>query len=174
MIVAALGPDLPAYRMHTPRWSYQPLSGAGAAMAGGRLNRPGIDALYLALEPETAIEEFRQDDPLVRPGTLVAYRATIARAADFRAGYDPEHWPPLWQELSCNWKRQAFLDEIEPPSWVIADDVRAAGLAAVVFPSTRRIGGLNLVIYPDLLGADDHLLVHDPRMDLPIDPSSWR
>lgn len=57
---------------------------------------------------------------------------------------------------------------------MIADDVRAAGLAAIVFPSTRRIGGSNLVIYPDLLGADDRLLVHDPRMDLPIDPSSWR
>nr|WP_245682169.1 RES domain-containing protein [Halomonas gudaonensis] len=36
--------------MHVPRWAYAPTSGAGAAEHGGRLNRPGLPALYLALE----------------------------------------------------------------------------------------------------------------------------
>jgi len=35
------------YRAHTPRWSFAPLSGAGAAVQGGRFNRKGIEALYL-------------------------------------------------------------------------------------------------------------------------------
>ena len=173
MIIGQLGPEQPAYRLHSPRWSFQPLSGAGAGKSGGRLNRVGVDALYLALEPETAIAEFRQDDPLVRPATVVAYRITLGRVVDFRGGYDPAHWDPLWQELTCNWKRLAFLDEIEPPSWVLGDLVRQAGIAAVLFPSTRRPGGINLVVYPDLLGPDDAMVVHDPKGELPVDQASW-
>lgn len=38
-----------AFRMHTPKWASAPLSGAGAAEHGGRANRPGVEALYLAL-----------------------------------------------------------------------------------------------------------------------------
>jgi len=52
MILAELGP-LTAYRMHAPRWATAPTSGAGAAAHGGRANRPGVSALYLALEHET-------------------------------------------------------------------------------------------------------------------------
>ena len=52
MILTDLGP-VTAYRMHTPRWATAPTSGAGAAAHGGRANRPGTPALYIALEPET-------------------------------------------------------------------------------------------------------------------------
>ena len=54
MIVAPLGP-ITAYRMHTPRWAGTPTSGAGAGVHGGRANRPGTDALYLALDPGGAL-----------------------------------------------------------------------------------------------------------------------
>jgi hypothetical protein len=47
MIFTALGP-LAAYRMHLPKWAAMPVSGAGAAVHGGRANRPGTHALYLA------------------------------------------------------------------------------------------------------------------------------
>lgn len=50
--------DVTAYRMHVPRWAVAPTSGAGAAKHGGRANRPGVDALYLALETETAVREY--------------------------------------------------------------------------------------------------------------------
>lgn len=56
MIVVDLGPTV-AYRVHSPRWASAPTSGEGAARHGGRANRPGISALYLALEPETALLE---------------------------------------------------------------------------------------------------------------------
>jgi RES domain-containing protein len=48
MILIRLGPEVPFYRALTPRWAYQPKSGAGAAAVGGRFNRPGIEARYLA------------------------------------------------------------------------------------------------------------------------------
>ena len=47
--------DVTAYRMHAPKWAVAPTSGAGAGKHGGRANRPGVDAIYLALETPTAI-----------------------------------------------------------------------------------------------------------------------
>lgn len=62
------------YRMHTPKWAFAPTSGAGAAQHGGRANRPGVAALYLALDIETAVSEYRQLSTLLPPGTLVSYQ----------------------------------------------------------------------------------------------------
>jgi len=59
MIVTQLE-RITAYRVHTPKWASMPLSGAGAATQGGRANRPGVEALYLALDVQTAIDEYKQ------------------------------------------------------------------------------------------------------------------
>jgi RES domain-containing protein len=64
--------NLSAYRMHLPRWAVAPTSGAGAAKHGGRVNRPGVAALYLALDIETAVKEYQQVSTLLPPGTLVS------------------------------------------------------------------------------------------------------
>jgi RES domain-containing protein len=56
---AALVGSLGFYRAHTPRWASEPLSGAGAARQGGRPNRAGVHALYLATSQETAIAEYQ-------------------------------------------------------------------------------------------------------------------
>lgn len=57
------------YRLHSPRWAYQPTSGAGAAKHGGRANRAGVEALYLAGNVETAVAEFKQSVSVGRPLT---------------------------------------------------------------------------------------------------------
>ena len=89
MILTELG-ALTAYRMHTPRWATAPTSGAGAAAYGGRANRPGTQALYLALEPETAVREYQQLSPLMPPGTLVSYAVRVSPVVDFRAQVVPQ------------------------------------------------------------------------------------
>ena len=66
--------DVTVYRMHVPRWAVAPTSGAGAAKYGGRANRPGVEALYLAMKTETAIQEFQQVSTLLPPGTLTSYQ----------------------------------------------------------------------------------------------------
>ncbi len=58
MILTSLSQTL-AYRMHTPKWAAVPTSGAGAAVHGGRANRPGVAALYLALDVDTAVKEYQ-------------------------------------------------------------------------------------------------------------------
>lgn len=69
--------DVTVYRMHVPRWAVAPTRGAGAAKHGGRANRPGVEALYLAMEAETAIREYQQVSTLLPPGTLTSYQVSI-------------------------------------------------------------------------------------------------
>ena len=87
MIRRPLQPAEAFYRFNTPRWSYRPTSGAGAAKVGGRFNRPGVEALYLSRSVETASAEYQQDEPLMPPGTLVTYRIALSQVVDFQKGY---------------------------------------------------------------------------------------
>lgn len=172
MIIIGLDGSMPFYRAHTPKWASQPLSGAGAALHGGRLNRPGIHALYLADSPALAVAESTQGDPLMPPLTLTSYRVKLTSVVDFRDGYSPGTWHPIWQDLTGNWRGEALLDGIEPASWSIGDLVIDAGHTGVLFRSVRA-AGINLVIYTDRLSAEDRLTVHDPDARLPRDQSSW-
>ena len=115
MILTDFGP-VTAYRMHTPKWAMAPTSGAGAAAHGGRANRPGTAALYLALEPETAVREYQQLSPLMPPGTLVSYTVHVAPVIDFRAGYDAAHRSDLWEEFYCDWRELWFNQQVYDPA----------------------------------------------------------
>nr|WP_268238075.1 RES domain-containing protein [Caballeronia grimmiae] len=57
MILTDLPKGTTLYRAHTPRWAARPMSGAGAALKGGRFNREGVEALYLSLEVLTALRD---------------------------------------------------------------------------------------------------------------------
>ena len=95
--------DCVACRVHDPKWSYAPASGDGAGRHGGRANRPGVNALYLSLELETALTEYGQLDALMPPGLMVSYQLSIGKAVDFRGGWTKE-WDPLWQDFYCDWR----------------------------------------------------------------------
>lgn len=173
MILADLGP-VTAYRIHTPRWATAPTSGAGAAAHGGRANRPGIAALYLSLDSETAIREYQQLSSLMPPGTLVSYTVRVDPVVDFRAGYETARWPALWEEFQCDWRDLWFNQRVEPPSWVLGDETLAAGAKGILFGSTLSPAGVNLVVFVDVLGADDTLEAYDPTGELPKNQESWR
>jgi RES domain-containing protein len=164
---------LAAFHMHTPKWAVSPLSGAGAATHGGRANRPGVPALYLALEVETAVREYQQVSSLLPPGTLVSYQITLEKVVDFRSGYDAASWPSLWEDFHDDWRSQWFDERIEPPSWVIGDEVIALGAAGILFRSAVAAGGTNLVVYPERLAPTDTLTVYDPGQALPKNQDSW-
>jgi RES domain-containing protein len=65
--------NLSAYRMHVPKWAAMPLSGEGAAQHGGRANRPGIAAIYLALDIETAVKEYQQVSSLATNDAIAVF-----------------------------------------------------------------------------------------------------
>ncbi len=72
-----------AYRAHDPRWSFDPVSGKGAAITGGRFNRIGQEALYLSLSPVTALAECTQGFAnRMLPLTLCEYDIECERVAD--------------------------------------------------------------------------------------------
>lgn len=160
-----------AFRVHDPKWSFAPVSGAGAARFGGRANRPGVDALYLSLELETALMEYRQLDALIAPAMVVSYEIKVDPIADFRGGYTNQ-WDPIWLDFGCDWRRMVFNERIEPPSWIASDLALAAGAKGILFDSVIN-GGTNLVLYNDMLGATDLVRPYDPDRGLPRDQASW-
>jgi RES domain-containing protein len=172
MIKGPLGPIV-LYRMHTPQWASQPKSGAGAALQGGRANRPGTPALYMSFEQATAIREYQQLSPLMPPGTLVAYNVRVDPVVDFRAGYNATDWDALWNDFGCDWRQLWFNLHVEPPSWVIGDQVLADGAKGIVFASSIDPSGLNVVLYTETLEATDVLDVFDPHNALPKNRDSW-
>jgi len=173
LIRTSVGPDAVFYRCITPKWAHQPTSGEGAAVAGGRFNRPGLEALYLATDVETAIAEYRQDSVLLQPAMVVAFQVTLQNLVDFSLGFAASNWLPDWKDWSTNWRRIARIDHAVPPSWLLADAVFASGAAEVLYPSLRNPSGTNLVIFPTSLGPADRITAHDPDGLLPRDQTSW-
>ena len=86
MILTALRPEAPFHHAFTPRWAHVPESGAGAALAGGRFNRPGVEARYLAADSVTALAEYQGESPLLPPATLVTFLVTAISVVDFTGG----------------------------------------------------------------------------------------
>jgi RES domain-containing protein len=160
--------------MQSPEGACAPLSGAFAATRGGRLNRPGVEALYLSESIHTAMDEYRQVSTLLSSGTLVGYEVAVGPVVDFSQGFDPSVWHPLWGDFFCDWRRMVFDEKLEPPSWVISDWVQAEGYKGVLFPSARSQGGLNLALYPHKLRAGDELRVICAGNEVPSSLWPWR
>lgn len=150
-----------------------PTSGSGAAKQGGRANRKDLPALYLAADTATAIAEYQQTASILPPGLMVSYQVSLARVADFSAGFE-DGWDMLWQEFYCDWRALRFDQGIEPPSWTLGDWVLERGCSGLLFPSQASPGGVNLVIYTEALDANDSIAVYDPNGDLPTSQASWR
>jgi RES domain-containing protein len=165
------------WRVMPPKWSSTPLSTAGAALHGGRWNRPGVGALYLSerfddLWPvATAWAEFQQDLG-TRIGCLVPYEADLVRVADLT---DPDTTAKVGMapgDLMCAWKA-IRADGGTPPTWPLVDRLLAEDVHAVRVPSAARPGGVNLVVYR-LDGAPGRLVrAIDPDSSLPVDQASW-
>lgn len=173
MKLTTVGPDDIFHRYLTPKWAFLPTSGAGAAIDGGRFNRPGVEALYLSRAPQTALEEYRQGASIVPPATLAAYRITLAEVADLSQGFEPEIWDEAWVQWDCAWREIARIDKKVPPSWKLADQIITAGMRGLLFPSLRHAGGTNLVLFPANLLDGDKIEVHDPDNHLPRNQTSW-
>ena len=158
------------YRAHDPKWSFQPLSGYGAAVHGARFNPKGMPALYLALTMETAIKELQQDLALrISPCVLCCYDVNCADIADLRTDGSWGEHGVAHADLSCAWKSQ-ILERREPASWQLARRLIARGFAGVLVPSfaagaTRS--DQNLVLWDWSERPPHQVRVFDPSGRLP-------
>ena len=152
------------WRIVSPRWSHDPLSGQGAARHGGRWNRPGTPALYLSHEVETAFAEYQQELG-TRPGTFVAYEVTSATVFDLTDPATADALGVAAGDLAAPWKELAFVRRLDPPGWLTADRLGAAADGLLV-PSVQRSGGVNLVLWRWNSEAGPTVTFHDPVSDL--------
>lgn len=151
------------YRAHNPRWSYAPTSGAGAARHGGRFNRRGTPALYNAFDPKTAWMEAQQGMPFkAQPLTLVAYHLDCEPIADLT---DPAVLATsgiVDADLACPWE-YLVTRGMEPPSWLLADALLAAGFHGAIVPSFAP--GIAPTQEAAILGHPDYRVVTPPNWE---------
>ena len=152
------------WRILSPRWSRDPLSGEGAARHGGRWNPPGKPALYLATEVETAFAEYQQEVG-TRPGLFVAYDVEDAAVADLREARALRQAGLKVGDAFAPWKEVAWVRKERPVTWDAMErlESRADGLLA---PSVQRPGGFNMVLWRWNEAGGPKVTYHDPKDEL--------
>ncbi len=165
-----------AYRAHHPMWSYDPLSGNGAKLHGGRFNQPGCAALYLSLDPTTAWMEAQQGFPFKpQPMTLVAYEIDCARIANLNDAQLLKNIGSSIQELNCAWEYLASQHQ-EPPTWRLAMQLRTLDVAGILvrsFASGCTSKNQNLVLWNWSDPQSNTIRVIDDFGRLPKTLESW-
>ena len=152
------------------------MSGDGAAIHGGRFNPKGTPALYVALDPMTAIKEAAQGfarkfEPLV----LCTYEIDCEDVVDLRAEAGRRSAGVADAHLACAWFEDAAAGR-EPPSWRLAKALVADGAAGLVAPSYAVAAGpadANLVLWRWGARLPHKVAVFDPSGRLPKNQLSW-
>jgi RES domain-containing protein len=158
-------------RVLTPRWAHQPLSGAGAAITGGRYNRIGQEALYLSAGVETAWAEYQQIGSIPRPGLVAGYTVEANAIVDTTDEALLTALGTTPTDLCCDWRYLLRIEKREPPTWTLADRLIESGCQGLLFRSAVRPGGVNIVLWKTSSPAS--VTVFDPHGDLPRNASSW-
>lgn len=164
------------YRGHDPRWAFNPLSGAGAALKGGRFNPVGRAALYLSLDLTTVFLEASQGFlHKVTPLTIVSYSVDCTDIHDLT---DPAVLRALAIDptaLSDAWAL-ALAERRRPRCWDVAEQLIDGGAAGIIVPSFAPGAGeanKNLVLWR---WGDVHphkVEAFDPSNSLPKNQLSW-
>ncbi|NJM50170.1 MAG: RES domain-containing protein [Sphingomonadales bacterium] len=124
-----------AWRAHDPRWSFDPVSGKGAAISGGRFNEKGQEALYLALSPITAIAECTQGFvSRMMPLTLCEYDVDMADIIDLTDDDTRQVEGVRETDMACSWLRYNREGKIAP-SQKLARGLLKKGYNGAIVPS---------------------------------------
>lgn len=107
------------------------------------------------------------------PCTMCSYTATLRNLVDLRQLAHGEPWDEPWHDWREDWRHLKFDLHIEPPTWVLADLVRAGGFTGILFPSQTNERGTNVVVYVDRLIDGNSVAVNDPDGRLRRDEASW-
>jgi RES domain-containing protein len=164
------------YRAHHPAWAYDPESGEGAKIHGGRFNRIGMPCFYAALTLETAWLEAQQGFAFkTQPLTICTYRAEFDHVLDLCDPDVREAAQVSLKQLGCAWERLAG-DRKPVPTWELADRLIAGGCMGVIVPSFASRAtpeDCNLVLWSWTRKPPHCLQVIDDEQRLPRDQSSW-
>jgi len=164
------------YRAHHPKWSFNPQSGEGAKIHGGRFNRLGQPALYLSLDPTTAWMEAQQCFPFKpQPMILVAYEISCVDIVDLTDARTLAKLDASVLDLGCAWEDLAN-QKIDPPSWKLVDKLMALQASGILVPSFAFGCGdenKNLVLWNGSSSQSNVIKVIDDFGRLPKSGLSW-
>lgn len=165
-----------AYRAHHPAWAFDPESGAGAALRGGRFNPVGTPCFYAALSLNTAWLEAQQGLAFkAQPATLCTYRVDSSDILDLTDAAIRRSCDITLAELGCRWMEH--LEFRQPvPSHEVASRLRAAGCVGILVPSFARRAGkadVNLVMWDWSRDPPHRIEVIDDEDRLPANQDSW-
>jgi len=157
-------------------WSFSPLSGAGAAINGGRFNPKGMPSLYLSLSIDGAVTEAAQGFAgKLEPLTICLYEVDCEDILDLSTvegrdigGVDLADMEAPWA-LDCAERRK-------PASQRLAERLIGQGAAGILAPSFARLARpdmVNLVLWRWGPNPPHRVKVHDPSGRLPKDMLSW-
>jgi RES domain-containing protein len=165
-----------AYRAHDPRWSFKPLSGDGAGVHGVRFNPRGTPALYVALDPMTAVKEAAQGFARkFEPCVLCTYEVDCEDVIDLRTKAQRQSEGVPEEDMVCAWFAEAAAGR-DPPSWRLARRLIANGVAGLLAPSYVASAGaedFNLVLWSWSDRLPRKVQVFDPSGRLPKNQLSW-
>lgn len=139
----------PLFRALHPYYAHEPLSGEGARRHGGRFNRRGRAALYLARDFDTLRFEIARGGAF-QPSVIVEFEAEITGLADVR---DPELLTRYGMTQTTladpAWRLRMQRGEAVPTQ-DLAEALIAAGHPGMAVPSFARgarHNSLNIILW---------------------------
>ncbi len=164
------------FRAHDPSWSWNPLSGAGAALKGRRFNWPGLETLYLSLSVNTVFREVSGGFAhRLTPYVLCSYDVDCENIADLRTDADRATLGIPLDDLACAWG-DALIADREPESWAIVRRLLSDGYAGALVPSFASGAtpdDQNLVLWKWGPERPHKVMAYDPTGKLPKNRLSW-
>ena len=151
----------------------QPLWGGASKIKGARFTpKGGVDSIYLAGEPITALLEVQA--LVVMPGSMMPLRTApwalvtvdgiVSNVLDLTDAGILEALGTNEAEMTGAWAKEA-----NPPTQKLAQAAYETGkIAGIKYGSAKHPDGLNLVVFPDRLvpPSTDYLEVYDPHGNL--------
>ncbi len=143
------------------------MSGAGSVRHGGRFTRPGGSAtVYAATDALLAVAEALENygrqsrQPWqVSPLVIVAVKTRLKRVLDLTSDTH-QRMVGLTAELLATEDWQAANDAgVESLCQATGRAAHETGVEALLVPSRLREGGVNLVLFPDLVPEDRRVLL---------------
>lgn len=153
------------YRLMGMKYLRNPLNALGSKLSGGRYNYIGrFEALYLAPDPKTAVEEsLKNINFRFPPKSIITIDVEVQSIIDLKnkkliniLGIDRDQLFSPWRKIQDIEQKIAYTQLL---GQLIYDSKLFEGIR---YPSAKVKGKYNLVIFPNRLKKGSNIKVYDP------------